>query len=631
MAATWVILGYQGVRQYLLVRGKALEAILKQIKEDDHTHPLLVSHGLNANGIPRQLDCFHNGSDVLKEVTSWHTLLRASIRKTDPITEAVLDLIDTKMLLRDPEKRIKSATLCEELRDIISSAKVSNRDTVALESPESRGNREHMEGLLKEIDNEVVDQSIEEESRQPTEPILPGQPATRHALKAQLDGVPLQKTSHRFETLPDLRTKPDMPKVDINNPRIVTSDALGFNEAPHYTDSRPGSSSFSLDFDRLVYGRRPNSGRLSRHNTGVTSMTGKTLNPISSYTYENVLQARERLDRESKRTISNMGRREPRKNEFLGKHFENRDIKYLVDDSESMFDHWDEATFLLETLVMKAHDQDPDGPDLAFMNDSRNLTRQRDAKEFRKLMNKAQPRKDGGVHTNIKKSLERIFHIYLETVQCTHTKTRVNSLTIIILTDGLWEGMVNDQDAVIPLIQKFYRQLKHDMDGKLRERQVSIQFVQFGNDQEARERLRRLDDDLPYLGIDDMVDHEMFSVSGNVFKMLLGSFVEEMDAMDEVEDVASSPEPSQPNMVLPNIVEEPQNMSPSQSRFPTLREDIISPSRNVSSSATDAPMSHRRASSLGQATGGAQDSRTTNRNSRRFSIFSNPRRDTADN
>lgn len=167
-----------------------------------------------------------------------------------------------------------------------------------------------------------------------------------------------------------------------------------------------------------------------------------------------------------------------------------------------MFDHWDEATFLLETLVMRAHNQDPDGPDLAFMNDSRELVGQRDAKEFRRAMNKAQPRKDGGVHTNIKKSLERIFHRYLEKVQYTRTKSRVSSLTIIILTDGLWAGMMNDKDAIIPLIQNFYRQLKDDMEGKLRERQVSIQFVQFGSDQEARERLRRLDDDLPYLGIE---------------------------------------------------------------------------------------------------------------------------------
>lgn len=132
--------------------------------------------------------------------------------------------------------------------------------------------------------------------------------------------------------------------------------------------------------------------------------------------------------------------------------------------------------------------------------------------------------------------------------------------------------------------------------------------------------------------LSDMVDHEMFSVNGNVFKMLLGSFVEEMDAMDEVEDVASSPDPSQQNMVLPFIVEEPQNLSPSQSRFPTLREDMTSPSRNTSSSATDAPMPHRRALSSDQAIGGAQDTRITNRSSRRFSnIFSNSRRDPGDN
>lgn len=320
MAATWVILGYQGVRQYLLVRGKALEAILNRIKEDDHTHPLLLFYGLNANGIPRQLDCFHDGTDVLKEVTSWHTLLRESIRKTDPITEAVLDLIDTKMLLRDPEKRVKSAALCEELRRIISSAKVLNRETVALESLESREHREHMEGLLKEIDDEVVDQGIEEESREPTQPIPPGLPATRLALKAQLEGVPLQKTSHRFETLPDLRPKPDIPTVN-SHPSTFTTNV------PQYTD-HPSDPLFPADNRRSVW--QSNQGHLTRNNTGFTSMTRKNMNPISPCTYENVLQARERLDRESKRTLPIMGKREPRKNEFLGKHFENRDIVSFI-------------------------------------------------------------------------------------------------------------------------------------------------------------------------------------------------------------------------------------------------------------------------------------------------------------
>jgi hypothetical protein len=43
----------------------------------------------------------------------------------------------------------------------------------------------------------------------------------------------------------------------------------------------------------------------------------------------------------------------------------------------------------------------------------------------------------------------------------------------------------------------------------------------------------------------DMIDVEKISITGNVFKMLLGSFVEEIDAMnDSVEDLISSDESS---------------------------------------------------------------------------------------
>jgi len=51
----------------------------------------------------------------------------------------------------------------------------------------------------------------------------------------------------------------------------------------------------------------------------------------------------------------------------------------------------------------------------------------------------------------------------------------------------------------------------------------------------------------------DMIDFEKFSITGDVFKMLLGSFVEEMDAInDDMEDTAldDSP-PTHPSMSTP--------------------------------------------------------------------------------
>lgn len=338
MAATWIILGYQGVFQYSLVREKALKIILDTIKEDDDTHPLLTSHGRNAKVKPRQLDCFHDGSNVLKEVVSWHTVLGASLRKTDPITGKVLNLIDEKMLLGNPETRIHSANLCKELRNIVSTAKVSNDHTVNVESPESRGHREHIEGLLKEIDNEAGNEIIEERSqdkepqerkaqtgpsKKSTEPTTPEFLTTRHALKAQLAGMPLQKTSHRFETLSDSRPKSDVPTMENDYPKFFTSNRAETSGVLQHTDTRR-ELLFSTHMRKSE--RQSNHVQPTRNNTSATTMTRKSMSPMTSCNYENIVQARERLERDFKRTLGKLGRKEPRKNDFLAKHFENRDI-----------------------------------------------------------------------------------------------------------------------------------------------------------------------------------------------------------------------------------------------------------------------------------------------------------------
>ena len=71
---------------------------------------------------------------------------------------------------------------------------------------------------------------------------------------------------------------------------------------------------------------------------------------------------------------------------------------------------------------------------------------------------------------------------------------------MIILTDGLWQGMLNEH-AVDQKIIEFTQQLAKINGDSLRERTVSIEFVQFGNDAHATERLQCLDHDLSSFGI----------------------------------------------------------------------------------------------------------------------------------
>jgi len=322
MAATWIILGYQGVVQYQLLREKVLGNLLKSIGQDDH--PLLVSQRLTASAKPEKLDCFHNGTDVLSEVSDWHTFLRKSTRKADPITDEVLHLIDKEMLIQDPEKRRKSGDLCKDLERIVSSAKKVLRDAVAAESPEIQDRRSHFEGLLYDIDKEATVRIVDDvPPPEPTHPFTAGLPVDRVALKAQLEHVALKKTSHRYEAIPGPRSTSNVPETIMEKPAIKTSDTMGTKEILYRSESLPESSAMSMADKRKSF-RRPTLGQASRTNTSATNQTTQRYsNEGSTHASQNAIQARESMDREKRK---NMLSRRLRKDGYLSKFFKERDI-----------------------------------------------------------------------------------------------------------------------------------------------------------------------------------------------------------------------------------------------------------------------------------------------------------------
>jgi hypothetical protein len=75
--------------------------------------------GSNSGSAPSGDDAFHDGTKVLSSVLNWHNYLRNSSRKADTATIRVLNLIEEKMLLQSPNKRLTFEQLCVELGDII--------------------------------------------------------------------------------------------------------------------------------------------------------------------------------------------------------------------------------------------------------------------------------------------------------------------------------------------------------------------------------------------------------------------------------------------------------------------------------------------------------------------------------
>ncbi|KAF1851033.1 uncharacterized protein K460DRAFT_26715 [Cucurbitaria berberidis CBS 394.84] len=101
VAATWIVLGFQGVRQYEILR--------------------TLAPANNRDGAMR--DCFHDGTQVLPEIRKWHNYLRGHLRPSDTTTPLVLDLIEHKMLQTDTYNRLELGALCDELKDLIPRAK----------------------------------------------------------------------------------------------------------------------------------------------------------------------------------------------------------------------------------------------------------------------------------------------------------------------------------------------------------------------------------------------------------------------------------------------------------------------------------------------------------------------------
>ena len=277
--------------------------------------------------------------------------------------------------------------------------------------------------------------------------------------------------------------------------------------------------------------------------------------------------------------------RHSNKDEVLTNYFDGRDIvrsnsplsrkvslispqKFLVDNAESMKTGWYRATYLLETLVMKAFHQDPDGMDLNFTTGTVKVEGKDKSSVFVTGMEKGHPKL--GVTTNMVESLSKIFNDYVTRLRNSRQTTR--DATLIILTDGLWAGTNRKQGVKEKIIQ--FLQVLDSLHHSMKHRPFSIEFVQFGDDPVATRRLKHLDNFLRYprpgsrgSGFaqeggasrhKDMIDTER--ADGDVNKMLLGSFVEAYDDDDDEDE----DDDDDPDAEITEVVESPGVATPTE-------------------------------------------------------------------
>ncbi|CAJ2508546.1 Uu.00g135720.m01.CDS01 [Anthostomella pinea] len=483
VAATYVVLGKEGVKQYRLLRQKAIENL---------------GFGIG--------DPFHDKEKVLSVVTDWHQYLRATVRKYDCFTAKVLDIVDGHMLIVPGEDRITGAALRGELQAI-------DDDTVQPATAFPMDIAEFIDQVTRR--NEGGESALEDV------------PRTLSQSGTELFTERLLYPSRRSEGRPisrQTRTEDNFLGIDSGRdpgPSMTIPERVSGFFTPQQRAMRAMLDSLPL----ITTARNPL--------PEVPELRYEHLEdpPITFWEVESVY-----------------GKSLGGKEDELEKHFKNRDLLFLVDNASSMRSFWNHASYLLRILVWRSLGYDDNGMELRFTTGPEELKlapkKGQKIRDFEKKLAKANPTQvKSDEKTDMSASLSLILEDHIR--QNSDGSKMKRHLTILVLTDGLWER--NDEFDVDGYLVNFIKKIPEvdwNLDGLQRadskgERQasrarpISIQFIRFGHHPKAIARLDRLDNQLkdrPELvgkSIPDVIDTE--SADGDVYKMFLGSFLDDFD------------------------------------------------------------------------------------------------------
>jgi len=492
LAATWVALGHTGVILYEEVRQLAKNRYIEAQRAQNQASQ--ISEG----------DQFHDGRNVLEAVTNWHQYLRNVLRGTDTITSEVLDLVDNEMLLGSADQRTNASDIHSKLQSILEKSPRSSEPQLP----------ENLKTLLGEVDQEASckaaklhrSRRVQQASSNSSETIK------LDARKPYLAERPL-KTTHRQSFWPnqDLR---------LHDGKYLENQGLHLQIVPEPQYSL--SETHQTPDESTNHYRKPSDSTIPTTPSRPRRSRNTTKHPP-----RNIFQAWEELDRrehERRRyTLKHpFSKKEDFKDGLLTAHFGGtRDIVslllpstfktaynynfqiFLVDNAESMGENWHEATYVLDVLVKMAKGLDPDGMDLRFTRGPITLDGKDSASKFKASMEAARPKTSSKerARTDLRSSLGNILQDYLSKLREKEKRpmTKVKDTVLLVLTDGIWAGM-EDKDGVGEQIKDFAKELKA-LHHHLKLRPFSIEFIQFGNDDSATQRLRYLDDYLHREGI----------------------------------------------------------------------------------------------------------------------------------
>ena len=295
--------------------------------------------------IPTSDNTFHDGRVVLPDVKNWHNYLRNVMRKSDTISGRVLNLVDERMLLEDPNSRLTSSDLCEKLKEILVSAKAEH--SLSLTAGKAKPIANTIFEALLDVDQtassnvgEIADirAKTAEGAQHMSQPTTNGHSGTeidksltvprdqqkgkpkRIGKSQRLGSIPLGKVAHRAEVLEtalnahDEGVEPDQPRHSATKINVSTGSM-----PPH----------FSAPAEELPPSPPNTPVQDPTSNSPLKAPALQTLDPSLD-----IVKVRQELENKRARGLEAQFApflRRNRKDQYLGNFIKDRDIVSLLD------------------------------------------------------------------------------------------------------------------------------------------------------------------------------------------------------------------------------------------------------------------------------------------------------------
>lgn len=449
-AVIWTVGGYETLKAYRTARRIATENI------PDHNDP----------------GCFHDRLRVLPCVDAFHARAIEEARKTDAITKPLIKRLIARMLYERGGRPTAEQALYE-VRLIIAEAEKS----LGLPYPTVL-EHEPLQTALSTLPHQPNQAFYTELSNSDSNPDaslssnlqlkFPAGPSTNPVCEPETG--PLM---HATNTKPDMQ---DTAEMSHPVPRPLNID----------TNSSP-----------------------CRHDMSDELETEASHNKSTSLHFLSLSMVQKKMNRDRSALLRRMGSK--KHNRLVAEidydgsieHLGGRDHVFFIDDSYEMGKHFTHLKELFTALAWIVSEYDKDGMELRFLR-CRKWYRSKDSKELADYLKNVTFRGTSDVNAN----LGDILQIYRTRLDCwnarkTSSQNRLSRflagkwkgeaypdtpkpLSVYILTDGIWQPASDALDSIAPMVNKL-----HSLG--LPSRQVALQFIRFGDNRLATEKLKTLD------------------------------------------------------------------------------------------------------------------------------------------